>query len=219
MGNSSSSSGRNHQDEAVDFGSLSPQWFTGPRDWNQAVVSQLICQRKLAPFYRPLEEFDSSWDDDQILAARKEPVDATGEAGAVEAGTRIEAASANPPRPGHSRRPNSIKEPVKPEAAIYRNAVECPICFLVRLCLYYARPASRNLRHLRAVLSTQYQSFSLLRSSYLHGVLRPDQAKRTNYYASSVGTGGVPVLRPGQLRGRVYCPSVASRYRERRIGQ
>ncbi|KAF7440773.1 SNF1-interacting protein [Pleurotus ostreatus] len=130
MGNSSSSSGRNHQDEAVDFGSLSPQWFTGPRDWNQAVVSQLICQRKLAPFYRPLEEFDSSWDDDQILAARKEPVDATGEAGAVEAGARIEAASANPPRPGHSRRPNSIKEPVKPEAAIYRNAVECPICFL-----------------------------------------------------------------------------------------
>ena len=72
MGNSSSSA-RSHHDDTVDFGSLVPQGvYTGQQDWNQAVVAQLIVQRKLAPFYRPLEEYDESWDDEQILASRKE---------------------------------------------------------------------------------------------------------------------------------------------------
>ena len=58
MGNSSSS-GRGHHEETVDFGFLTPQGiYTGPRDWNQAIVSQLIVDRKLAPFYRPLEDYD-----------------------------------------------------------------------------------------------------------------------------------------------------------------
>ena len=73
MGNSASS-GRGHHDETVDFGFLTPQGiYTGPRDWNQAVVSQLIVERKLAPFYRPLEDYEDGWDDEKILAHRKEP--------------------------------------------------------------------------------------------------------------------------------------------------
>ena len=124
MGNSSSSSSRGHHDETVDYGALVPQGvYTGPKDWNQAVVSQLIISRRLAPFYRPLEEYDDSWDDDQILAARKHFPDSDHS----EAVTRTEHLQATQ----RSKRPGSLKEPAKPEAQVYRGAIECPICFLV----------------------------------------------------------------------------------------
>lgn len=127
MGNSSSSSGRGHHDDTVDFGHLSPQGvYTGPRDWNQAVVSQLICARRLAPFYRPLEDYDESWDDDQILAARKELPDPEN----ADQTTRIEAAPSSNVSKSGSKRPGTLKEPARPEASVYRGAVECPICFL-----------------------------------------------------------------------------------------
>uniref|UniRef100_A0A8H7Y2W3 RING-type domain-containing protein n=1 Tax=Psilocybe cubensis TaxID=181762 RepID=A0A8H7Y2W3_PSICU len=125
MGNSSSS-GRGHHDETVDYGCLVPQGvYTGPRDWNQAIVSQLIVARRLAPFYRPLEDYEEDWDDDQILAARKELPDPDN----ADVVTRIEATNA-PSNPHKSKRPGALKEPAKPEAQIYRGAVECPICFL-----------------------------------------------------------------------------------------
>ncbi|KAF9484942.1 hypothetical protein BDN70DRAFT_871933 [Pholiota conissans] len=125
MGNSSSS-GRGHHDETVDYGALVPQGvYTGPRDWNQAIVSQLIVARRLAPYYRPLEDYDESWDDDQILAARKELPDPDN----ADSVTRIEA-TASPSNGHRTKRPASLKEPSKLEAQVYRGAVECPICFL-----------------------------------------------------------------------------------------
>ena len=64
MGNSASSS-RNAHDETVDHGHLVPQGiYTGPRDWNEQIVAQAIVDRKLAPFYRPLEDYEDDWDDD-----------------------------------------------------------------------------------------------------------------------------------------------------------
>lgn len=133
MGNSASSAGRAPHDDTVDFGSLVPQGvYTGPRDWNNSIVTQLIIDRKLAPFYRPLEEYEDSWDDDQILAARKEFPD--GDGATPDTGVRAE--TAPPPRPNSShpsKRSSTLKEPSRnPEAMIYRSAVECPICFLVR---------------------------------------------------------------------------------------
>ncbi|KAJ7219108.1 hypothetical protein GGX14DRAFT_434654 [Mycena pura] len=120
MGNSSSSSGRPH-DDSVDYGQLSPQGvYTGPRDWNQSITAQLIIARRLAPFYRPLEDYDESWDDDQILAARKPPPEVEGE----------QPPPPPPPPTKAPKRPGTLKEPSKPEAAVYRGAVECPICFL-----------------------------------------------------------------------------------------
>ncbi|KAF7295080.1 hypothetical protein MIND_01046300 [Mycena indigotica] len=117
MGNSSSSS-RPH-DESVDFGQLVPQGvYTGPRDWNQSITAQLIIARRLAPFYRPLEDYEESWDDDQILAARKALSDSETEQ------------LPPPPPPTNKKRSGSLKEPSRPEAAVYRHAVECPICFL-----------------------------------------------------------------------------------------
>lgn len=135
MGNSASSS-RSHHDDSVDYGFLVPQGvYTGPRDWDQRIVTQLIIERRLAPFYRPLEDYDPSWDDEQILAARK--VISDPDAAAADAGARTDTAAAQLPssRPGSinsPRRTGSLKEPNRiPEAMIYRDAVECPICFLV----------------------------------------------------------------------------------------
>ncbi|OBZ75261.1 Protein SIP5 [Grifola frondosa] len=125
MGNAASS-GRSHHEDTVDFGYLTPQGiYTGPKDWNQSIVTQLICERKLAPFYRPLDEYDESWDDEQILAARKEPPEADG------AAERAESINSATSKSGHHKRPSAVKESVRhPEAAVYRGAVECPICFL-----------------------------------------------------------------------------------------
>lgn len=133
MGNSTSS-GRGHQEETVDFGYLTPQGvYTGPRDWNQAIVAQLICDRRLAPFYRPLEDYEESWDDEQILAHRKDlPQDPDSPAEASSSrGDTGSISSGRSHKRGHAS--TNSKETIRyPEAAIYRGAVECPICFLVR---------------------------------------------------------------------------------------
>jgi hypothetical protein len=125
MGNTASSSGR-HQEETVDYGYLVPQGVcTAPVDWNHQIVTQLICERKLAPFYRPLEEFDPKWDDEQILAARKDPPDA--DSNHNDSHARSDAKSMN------NKRSTTAKDSTRNmEAIIYRGAVECPICFLVR---------------------------------------------------------------------------------------
>ncbi|KAF7363292.1 hypothetical protein MSAN_00984400 [Mycena sanguinolenta] len=141
MGNNSSSSSARH-DDSVDYGQLVPQGvYTGPRDWNQSISAQLIIARRLAPFYRPLEDYDDSWDDDQILAARKPLPDVDGE----------QQPPPPPPPPAKaSKRPGLLKEPAKPEATVYRGAVECPICFL-----YYPP----NINHSRCSSPLQHISF------------------------------------------------------------
>ena len=133
MGNSASSSGRSQHDESVDQGSLVPQGvYTGPQDWNHSIVTQLIVDRKLAPFYRPLEDYNDDWEDDQILAARKEfPEHNETQA---DAQSQHDSAPTPPPKPAHHhKRAASVKEVNKQlEASVYKGAVECPICFLVR---------------------------------------------------------------------------------------
>ena len=141
MGNSASSS-RAPQEETVDYGYLTPQGvYTGTPDWNQQIVAQLIVDRRLAPFYRPLEEYDENWDDEQILAARKHPPGedvATSDSAARHDGSGSTYSSVSRSNSVHSslasgRRPGALKEPSRlPEAMVYRGAAECPICFLVR---------------------------------------------------------------------------------------
>ncbi|KAF8844917.1 hypothetical protein BDN67DRAFT_1007712 [Paxillus ammoniavirescens] len=130
MGNTGSSSGRPHHDETVDYGHLSPQGvYTGPKDWNHAIVTQLIVDRKLGPFYRPLEDYNDDWDDEQILAARKDLPDADSGHSDPPAARVDSRDSARPPIP--TKRPSNLKEPSRcPEASLYRGAIECPICFL-----------------------------------------------------------------------------------------
>ena len=199
MGNAGSSS-RPHHDDTVDYGFLAPQGvYTGPRDWNHTVVTQLIVDRKLAPFYRPLEDYNDDWDDDQILAARKDLPDS-------------DSTSSDPAAPKQSNAPKrttSLKEPSRyPEAALYRGAVECPICFLV--C--YLLILSHHMLTRSSVLSSQYQPLPLLRSSNLHRMLRADKASRTNHNTPRFRTSCVSVLCAGQLWRRLCTPSMACRY-------
>ncbi|KAL5511507.1 SIP5 [Sanghuangporus vaninii] len=139
MGNSASSS-RAHQEDTVDYGYLTPQGvYTGTPDWNQQIVAQLIIDRRLAPFYRPLEEYDENWEDEQILAARKQQPGenvATSDSSVRSDGTGATYSNVSRSNSVHSslhsgRRPGALKEPSRlPEAMVYRGAVECPICFL-----------------------------------------------------------------------------------------
>ena len=174
MGNTGSSSGRPHHDDTVDYGSLSPHGvYTGPRDWNHPIVTQLIIDRKLAPFYRPLEDYNDDWDDDQILAARKDFPD-------TESAISDTPAARSDPKPSPApKRTSALKDPSRcPEATLYRGAVECPICFLVR----YLLPSSPLLHQsltLTPVLPPQHQPLPLLRSSNLHRMFRADQENRT----------------------------------------
>lgn len=130
MGNTSSSSSRGHHDDTVDYGHLTPQGvYTGPKDWNHEIVTQLIIDRRLAPFYRPLEDYDENWDEEQIMSARRVLPD-TDSGNSDAPPTRVDSRDCT--KPAHqSKRPGALKEPSRcPEAAIYRGAVECPICFL-----------------------------------------------------------------------------------------
>jgi len=156
MGNSASSSSKGPHDETVDYGYLTPYGvYSGTRDWNESVVGRLIVDRKLAPFYRPLEDYDESWDDEKILAARKEPPSPSTADGESSHGSRGDHASISSRYSHHHKRSATVKDPtVNPEAAIYRGAVECPICFLVRAHCYH-----RRLRHFsRLLLSTTHQT-------------------------------------------------------------
>jgi hypothetical protein len=174
MGNSASSSSyRAQHEDTVDFGYLTPQGvYSGSRDWKEDVVTQLIIDRKIAPFHRPLEDYDISWSDDQILAARKEPPAASEHEGA---GPRSDA----PPPPAkstHHKRPSVSKEVSRNvEAAIYRDAMECPICFLVRHPPRQNSLNSSDPHFLFLVLSPKYQPFPLLRPGDLFGMFRADK--------------------------------------------
>jgi hypothetical protein len=135
MGNTSST--RQTHDDSVDYGQLTPQGvYSGPQDWNHSIVSQFIINRKLAPFYKPLEDYDPSWDSERILAARKDPAQSSNAEISNNNSHNSHPDPAASPRPSSNKHPKSSspKESTRiDEAALYKDAVECPICFLVRL--------------------------------------------------------------------------------------
>jgi hypothetical protein len=134
MGNASSSTAKTAETR-VDHGYLTPHGiYTGTVDWNQHIVGHLILERRLAPFYRPLEDYEESWDDETILAHRK-GLDAEGEAQAA-AQEHHQQHQSQSSRHGKSHQQRQAREVQKlpTEAQIYRGAVECPICFMVTVC-------------------------------------------------------------------------------------
>jgi hypothetical protein len=210
MGNSSSS-GRGHHDDSVDFGALIPQGiYTGPRDWNQQVVAQAIVDRKLAPFYRPLEDYEEDWDDETILAHRKEPVsEESTDGGSSRPESTYSTSSKHHKRAGSSKQQEQNR---LSEAALYRGATECPICFLVRA--RYRRLCSLSVATIAAdssisVLPAQHKLFTLLRAGPVYRVLRSDQACRANRDPFRVRARRVSVLRASRLRRRIYAASLA----------
>jgi hypothetical protein len=169
MGNTSSST--KSTESRVDHGYLTPHGiYTGSIDWNQHTVANLILERRLAPFYRPLEDYDPTWDEETILANRKGP-EPEHEHTANDAGGPNQRHGKGHSAKGHA------KDVVKPtEAQIYRDAVECPICFMVNIRSFWRIWTCALTSHIFTVLSTEYQPLSLLLSGHLHRMLRPDQA-------------------------------------------
>ncbi|PWY72523.1 C2H2 zinc finger protein [Aspergillus sclerotioniger CBS 115572] len=63
---------RSMKEEHVDGGYLVTQGvYTGPEDFNKAVVRQLMIERRLAPFWRGLNDFSDSWTEHQLMAAAR----------------------------------------------------------------------------------------------------------------------------------------------------
>jgi hypothetical protein len=132
MGNASSSTAKTAETR-VDHGYLTPHGiYTGAVDWNQHIVGHLILERRLAPFYRPLEDYEESWDDETILAHRK-GLHAEGEAQAAAHELQQHQQQSQSSRHGkpNPQRPSKDVQKLPTEAQIYRGAVECPICFMV----------------------------------------------------------------------------------------
>ncbi|KGO72330.1 hypothetical protein PITC_050760 [Penicillium italicum] len=61
---------RSMKEEHVDGGYLVTQGvYVGTEDYNKVVVRQLMIERRLAPFWRGLNDFSESWAEHQIMAA------------------------------------------------------------------------------------------------------------------------------------------------------
>ncbi|KAJ5204107.1 uncharacterized protein N7498_004986 [Penicillium cinerascens] len=60
------------KEEHVDGGYLVTQGvYVGTEDFNKAVVRQLMIERRLAPFWRGLNDFSESWAEHQLIAAAR----------------------------------------------------------------------------------------------------------------------------------------------------
>jgi hypothetical protein len=102
------------QDARVDNGHLVPLsniYPNAPQEWVKDIVQSLIVERKLAPFYRGLEDYEGedNFDKDEIDTA----LDLVGDERAKQWRTSIYSLADR-----------------KAEAAMYKEASECPICFL-----------------------------------------------------------------------------------------
>ncbi|OJD16506.1 protein SIP5 [Emergomyces pasteurianus Ep9510] len=63
---------RSMREEHVDGGYLVTQGvYTGTEDFNKGVVRQLMIERRLAPFWKGLEDFSESWAEHQLMAAAR----------------------------------------------------------------------------------------------------------------------------------------------------
>ncbi|KAH8899877.1 hypothetical protein GQ53DRAFT_740887 [Thozetella sp. PMI_491] len=63
---------RSLREEHVDGGYLvTLGTYTGPEDFNKQIVRQLQIERKMAPFWRGLNDVDANWTEPQIIAAAR----------------------------------------------------------------------------------------------------------------------------------------------------
>ncbi|MCJ1384482.1 SNF1-interacting protein [Xylographa soralifera] len=63
---------RSMREESVDGGYLVTQGvYTGVEDYNKAIVRQLMIERRIAPFWRGLNDHSSSWTENQLVAAAR----------------------------------------------------------------------------------------------------------------------------------------------------
>lgn len=125
-------------------GHLSPQnphALTQPHDYSKGIVTGLILEAKLAPFYRGLEDWEEYFteeDASRILSqVRQSDLDSGVQNSVTEAvksgmdGSVAKRIGIH--KRGHTRREEEREERDKRERRAYVGATECPICFLVSL--------------------------------------------------------------------------------------
>jgi len=126
--------------EHVDGGALLPNGiYTGPQDYDFRIVQRLILLRKLAPFYKGLEECADSEDAQEEQKEKLLRAAATSSASAP--GQRPLSASAVPSASSthpHSTHNYSESERERELRRLYHGAIECPICFLVKKTFFFA---------------------------------------------------------------------------------
>lgn len=105
------------QDARVDNGHLVPLsniYPNAPQDWMHDAVQRLIVERKLAPFYRGLDDWEPPDDDDDFdRDALDQELDKVGDE-----------------QSRNWRTSTYSKQDRLDEAMMYKKASECPICFL-----------------------------------------------------------------------------------------
>jgi hypothetical protein len=170
--NPSTPTSATHTSRTFDGGSLAPNGiYPTPPDYNPTHLLKYIRTRKLAPFYKGLDDYEDDWTDYQLsVMVRDGTLPATAfepipEGGRVSnsssptlvlsptdeahkllrapsprqrgmSGSVIEPDTATAtrfrPRAQTISSPNLIPTHNRPlEAILYRNAIECPLCFLV----------------------------------------------------------------------------------------
>ncbi|KAJ9109737.1 hypothetical protein QFC19_001967 [Naganishia cerealis] len=101
----------------IDGGHLHPQGQYAQRnpDYNHAVVKGLIIEKKLAPFYRGLEDYEPEWDEEDVIKSLR----------SLRAGQGQPDVNGLPPLV-------KVADRERKEARAYKGASECPICFLIK---------------------------------------------------------------------------------------
>lgn len=111
---------RSMQEEGVDGGYLvTLGTYTGPEDFSKPIVRQLQIERKLAPFWKGLNDHSGSWAEHQLVAAaRGLPIPAADEA-PVEI-SRTESQASNKPQASESML-NKLTVPIDSRSQSYQS--------------------------------------------------------------------------------------------------
>jgi hypothetical protein len=121
-------------------GHLSPQnphalALPQAHDYSKTIVTGLIMEAKLAPFYRGLDDFEEDWTEDQVAKALQEVQNSVTERIKEEKEMGKGVGSVTKKmihRKSDARKDEESQERDKRERRAYIGAIECPICFLVR---------------------------------------------------------------------------------------
>jgi len=173
-------------------------------DYSKSVVTTLIMEARLAPFYRGLEDYDESYTEESIgkllTELREKDFEENVPNSVVEA---MKAEREHATGIGsvtkkigiHKNKESRVEEEKaerdKRERRAYLGAVECPICFLVRTVTTTERCTNADAPE----LPIKHQHVAMLPAADLYRVLRPDQAQRSDTDAPRVRTGMLSFLR------------------------
>ncbi|KAL8720739.1 MAG: hypothetical protein Q9225_002439 [Loekoesia sp. 1 TL-2023] len=111
---------RSMREEHVDGGYLVTQGvYTGIEDFDKRIVRQLMIERRLAPFWRGLNDYSDSWTENQLIAAAKGlPIPAPDEIPKEEeTGSFVETGHGNDLRP--SGNDNNLTVPITSRSPSY----------------------------------------------------------------------------------------------------